>query len=531
MKELITGSTREEEYKRTSSGRSSVACRDAPSPSTPSATRILREASKLPADTVEDALLPRRPEEETLEELTGSRALAIRLVDHPAPTNCTKYVVLRPNTAPSPAPTTKPPLLPKRPKTSKIIRKVPEIEFALKRAARAPRARGARSRPEAATRPRPAPSARWTRACTCRGRRGTRGPTRESSPASWSGCGWTRTGRRRRRPPAGGRRSPSRATGPEVAGGSLPSVASRASSGRSSCGAKLPLKVGSAAPPSPDAASRRISMDAQRLAEASPKSAPKSRMVSPGGSGRHSAASRASFRDSARSSRSQRAQRESSHASGSPRPPAKEPPVPKLRDPLEIMETMDSVFHTVPLRDTGRGTHTCRSEAAERRKGVAAAATQTEEQAQEFARRAEDDAGGGAGGGLEAKVRHNHPRHLRSRNCLACELRAMEEPPRKFAAPSDYKAAFRAGKPQPGAPGRKKARYLKQSEKYDARLKARHEPQRFWPINTLSSPFCNRPGYGQDQYPDHMRLRSTYGMAHVRHAKPVHAPLIKKLYL
>lgn len=355
-------------------------------------------------------------------------------MDHPAPTNCTKYVVLRPNTAPSPAPTTKPPLLPKRPKTSKIIRKVPEIEFALKWDLKEndilEEAEDEDDKDddeiEVVSLKKGGQSAKGER-----GKKPSRGgdpPTPRSVSSVDSGvhvprAAWHEgpdTGELASKlerlrldedgkasAAASRRRTPEPESGygtPKSAGGSLPSVASRASSGRSSCGAKLPLKVGSAAPPSPDAASRRISMDAQRLAEASPKSAPKSRMVSPGGSGRHSAASRASFRDSARSSRSQRAQKESSHASGSPRPPAKEPPVPKLRDPLEIMETMDSVFHTVPLRDTGRGTHTCRSEAAERRKGVAAAATQTEEQAQEFARRAEDDAGGGAGGGLEAKV-------------------------------------------------------------------------------------------------------------------------------
>lgn len=43
-------------------------------------------------------------------------------------------------------------------------------------------------------------------------------------------------------------------------------------------------------------------------------------------------------------------------------------------------------------------------------------------------------------------MRHNHPGQVRSRNCLACEVRAMDQPPKKFQGPSDFKPAFRAGK-------------------------------------------------------------------------------------
>lgn len=81
--------------------------------------------------------------------------------------------------------------------------------------------------------------------------------------------------------------------------------------------------------------------------------------------------------------------------------------------------------------------------------------------------------------------------------------------------------------PRPFPPGR----YTRQSEKYNARLRARHQPPRYWPINTLSSPFCNRAGYGQDQYPDHMRLRTTYGTVHAPAPKQPRGPVLKKLYL
>ncbi|XP_069164715.1 uncharacterized protein [Procambarus clarkii] len=258
--------------------------------STTSHERILKEVANLPPDTVEDALLPRRPEEE-LVELTGSRALAIRLVDHPAPTNCTKYVVLRPNTAPSPAPSAKAPLLPKRPKTSKIIRKVPEIEFALKwdlkendimeeeedEAIEVVSLKKTKSRDPLTPRSVSSvdsgvhiPKTAWNDGPDTR-ELASKLECLEMSQEIKSGVA---PSRKKVSEPESGYGTPksrdSRA--------SLPSVGSRVSSGKSSV--KVPLKTGSATPDSKNS-SRRISMDSQRLAQESPKSKPKSRIASP----------------------------------------------------------------------------------------------------------------------------------------------------------------------------------------------------------------------------------------------------------
>ncbi|XP_069948978.1 uncharacterized protein [Cherax quadricarinatus] len=508
--------------------KAAVAGSRSSSASTPSHEKILQEAAHLPADTVEDALLPRRPEEE-LVELTGSRALAIRLVDHPAPTNCTKYVVLRPNTAPSPAPAAKPPLLPKRPKTAKIIRKVPEIEFALKwdlkendimeeeedEAIEVVSLKKTKSREPPTPRSVSSvdsgvhiPKTAWND-----------GPdTRElasklkSLEINQETTSEASSSHKKTQEPESGYGTPKS----RDSRGSLPSVGSRASSGKASV--KVSLKIGSTTPDSENGR-RRISIDSQRLAQESPKSTPKSRIASPS-VGKHTPKS---SKESSRSTEIHSSRK----VSKPPSPREKKQMDPQLRDPLAIMETMDSVFHTVPLRDTGRGTHTHRSTTVEKQQVVAA--TQTEEAAAEpFVKRSEEDAIGSAP--HETKVRHNHPGHLRSRNCLACEMKAMEEPPKKFLGPSDYKPAFKAGKVHPHTVVNK-PKYIRQSERYNARLRARHEPPRYWPINTLSSPFCNRSGYGQDQYPDHMRLRTTYGMAHTTSVKPVHTALINKLYL
>lgn len=175
--------------------------------------------------------------------------------------------------------------------------------------------------------------------------------------------------------------------------GSLPSVGSRASSGRGSI--KLPLKTGNATPDSKNG-SRRISIDSQRLAEESPKVTPKSRMGSPSVGQRPPKSSR----ESGRSSETQASRKESKPPS--PRTAKRKPVEPQLRDPLAIMETMDSVFHTVPLRDTGRGTHTYRSASAEKHQVVAA--TQTEEQAGQAPKHSDEDNNGGGGTTPEAKV-------------------------------------------------------------------------------------------------------------------------------
>ncbi|XP_063872097.1 nucleolar protein dao-5-like isoform X2 [Scylla paramamosain] len=477
--------------------------------------RALKETANITHDTVEDALLPRRPEED-LTALTGSRALAIRLVDHPAPTNCTKYVVLRPNTAPSPAPSTKPPLLPKRPKTSKIIRKVPEIEFALKWDLKENDIMEEEEEEEeviemmdAKKKPREPPSPRSVSSVDS----GIHIPK-----TAWGDGPDTRelASKLERLEVNGGKeaetRSPSRrASEPESgygtpkSAGSLPSVASRASSGRGSI--RVPLRVGSTTPASKDR-SRTISMDSQRLAQGSTQGSARSTPKK----GSSSTAERHTPKSSSRSSiKTQASRKEAKTTPASPQP----------RDPLAIMETKDSVFHTVPLRDTGRGVHTYRSTSVEPRQ--VAATTQTEELQQEV-----EEASSGAAAPPE--MRHNHPGQVRSRNCLACEVRAMDQPPKKFQGPSDFKPAFRAGKMQQDS-GVKKVRYTRQSEKYNARLRARHQPPRYWPINTLSSPFCNRPGYGQDQYPDHMRLRTTYGTVHATAPKQTRGPIVKKLYL
>ncbi|KAK4326519.1 hypothetical protein Pmani_002967 [Petrolisthes manimaculis] len=496
-----------------------------------------------PPDTVEDALLPRRPEEE-LVKLTGSRALAIRLVDHPAPTNCTKYVVLRPNTAPTP-PATKPPLLPKRPKTSKVIRKVPEIEFALKwdlkendimeeveeeekeevvkkpvrrRSSDLPSPRSVSSVDSGVHIPKTAwaegpdtkeLSSRLER-LEGRGKDLERLVTR--TPETESGYGTPKSRDSR---------------------SSLPSVASRATSGRGSV--QLPLKTGSIiSRNSNDKHSGKISMDSQRLAQRSPAVSPKTGGSSLAQSGvvsrRQSARSSKGSEKNARISNSRQ---EAHGAPSSQRAEDKRVPSPQpqpQRDPLAIMETMDSVFHTVPLRDTGRASHTRthRSLPTERRQ--VAAETQTEALAGQHMVDV-STAAAAAAAAVDNRGGHNHPGQLRSRNCMACEVKALEEPPKKFHGPSDYKPAFRAGKVHQ-TKSIPKPKYLRQSGRYQARLKARHHPPRYWPINTLSSPFCNKSGYGQDQYPDHMRLRSTYGMAHPsQQPAPAHGTLLKKLYL
>ncbi|KAK3884181.1 hypothetical protein Pcinc_011526 [Petrolisthes cinctipes] len=490
----------------------------------------------LPPDTVEDALLPRRPEED-LVKLTGSLRLSI----HSATASpCTKYVVLRPNTAPTP-PATKPPFLPKRPKTSKVIRKVPEIEFALKwdlkesdimeedeeeekeEVVKKPERRRSSDLPS----PRSVssvdsgvhiPKTAWaegpdTKELSSRLERlEGRGKDLERlvtrTPETESGYGTPKSRDSR---------------------SSLPSVASRATSGRGSV--QLPLKTGSIiSRDSNDKHSSKISMDSQRLAQRSPAVTPKTggSSLAPSGvvSRRQSARSSKGSEKNARISNSRQ---EAHGATSSQRAEDKRvlspQPLPQ-RDPLAIMETMDSVFHTVPLRDTGRASHTRthRSLPTERRQ--VAAETQTEGLAGQHMTDVST-----AAAAVDTRGRHNHPGQLRSRNCMACEVKALEEPPKKFHGPSDYKPAFRAGKVHQ-TKSIPKPKYLRQSGRYQARLTARHHPPRYWPINTLSSPFCNKSGYGQDQYPDHMRLRSTYGMAHPsQHPAPAHGTLLKKLYL
>lgn len=351
---------------------------------------------------MEDALLPRRPEED-ITDLTGSRALAIRLVDHPAPTNCTKYIVLRPNTAPSPAPSTKPPLLPKRPKTAKIIRKVPEIEFALKwdlkendileeeheddvievvdtkkKAREPPSPRSVSSVDSGIHMPKAKPKTAW----------GDGPDTRELASKlerlEMNGADEVET-----RSPPKKPSEPESGYGSPKSAGSLPSVGSRASSGRASV--KLPLKAGSATPSGKDS-SRTISMDSQRLAQHSGRSASKrgSAVASPAERQGSKASSRSgSSRASAAGSQASRRD-----AKGTPSPS------PQPRDPLAIMETMDSVFHTVPLRDTGRGLHTYRSTPVGPRQQ--AATTQTEDLAREA-----DEAGGGAAPPAEVRRYHS----------------------------------------------------------------------------------------------------------------------------
>lgn len=176
-------------------------------------------------------------------------------------------------------------------------------------------------------------------------------------------------------------RSPPRKTSEPESGygtpksaGSLPSVGSRASSGRGSV--KLPIKVGITTPSGKDS-SRTISMDSQRLAQGSARSTPKPGSASP--------AERHTPKSSSRSSSKSQPSRKEVKAS------------PQSRDPLAIMETRDSVFHTVPLRDTGRGVHTYRSTPVEPRQ--VAVTTQTEELQREV-----EEAGNGAAASPEVRL-------------------------------------------------------------------------------------------------------------------------------
>ena len=146
--------------------------------------------------------------------------------------------------------------------------------------------------------------------------------------------------------------------GTPMSADSLPSVGSRASSGRASI--RMPLKVGSNTSSDKDR-SRTISMDSQSLAQDSVRSTPKH--------GSTFSAERHTQKSTSKSSNKTQPSRKESKAT----PPAS----PQPRDPLAIMETKDSVFHTVPLRDTGRGFHTHKSTPVELRQ--VAVTTQTKE--------------------------------------------------------------------------------------------------------------------------------------------------------
>lgn len=163
---------------------------------------------------------------------------------------------------------------------------------------------------------------------------------------------------------------------------SLPSVASSATSRRGSV--KLPLKTGSIkSRDSSEKQSAKISMDSQRLAQKSPSVTPKSGGSSSAPNGvvveRQSARS---SRGSDRNARIPSSRQETQVSANSQRAEVRRvlsPAPPPQRDPLAIMETMDSVFHTVPMRDTGRVTHTHTHRSMASDKKQVPAETQTEE--------------------------------------------------------------------------------------------------------------------------------------------------------
>ncbi|XP_076063466.1 uncharacterized protein LOC143038325 [Oratosquilla oratoria] len=520
--------------------------------------KLLKDAAHLPPDTIEDALLSRRPEDDLLEK-TGSRALAIRLVDRPAPTNCTKYMVLRPHTAPTPSPSPKPPLPPERPKTAKIARKIPEIEFALKWELKeedvieeeveegeegAPRQSKSHSRSTTKDLATPrsvgstdsgvhVPRAAWADKSES-----------EQLKAKLENLERTQNGDgvpRRRRSPK--RRSPESGYGTPMSAVSSRTASTitkgTASSASSSSGRGRGVTAGAQSKGEGGGSSRRISIDSpNNLTQSAPRLWAKS-----GTSTRSTSAKQT--RDS-----DERSPKESVHSSSSvPRrgaTPTRQPAEtkgPPAKDPLEIMETLDSVFHRVPVRDTGWVTSRSSFKSGGGGGGGGGGGLKKEDprgaQQTTTATQTVDNEQPQVDSHPEVKVCPDHPNHMRSRSCVACEMRALEDPPRKFRGPSGYKAAFRAGKVHPESD--KKPPYLRQSDKYPPRLQKRvpaTAPRRLWAINTLSAPFCNRPGYGQDQYPDHLRLRTTYHLAHdrCRQKEPKlphhqHTSLIKKLYL
>lgn len=327
--------------------------------------KIIEEASKLPSDTIEDALLPRKTED-VLD--FASRALAIRLVEHPGATNCTKYTVLRPYTAPSAAQET--PLLAKRPQTSQPITKISEIEYALKWDLRD----GAGENDtiidvkEFDTKYK-------------------RGPTKEpQTPRSIvsvnsddsgihiSKCAWEETGPdkneltlkleslrnsqemeqsncRKDYEVESGYGTPSSVKSKA----SLPKVKSEVSvdSPRNKTSNKPSKSFVSSALSYSSKNSEKISIDSEALSSKLSYTRNKEQCKIPSplvNNGRNS--------------------------SNNPKNEALVKKAPE-RDPLEIMETIDSVFHKVPLRDTGRGVMSYRSLKEEKEK-LKTTATQTE---------------------------------------------------------------------------------------------------------------------------------------------------------
>ena len=312
---------------------------------------IIKEASNLPNDTVEDALLPRTTQDELL-NTAGSRALAIRLVDHPAATNCTKYIVLRPNAAPTPSPSvSESSLLPKRQKATKKIKKIAEIEYALKWDLKD--AIQEEDEEEIAQ-----VEVKKTK---------TKDPVTPRSVSSVdSGINLSRDSYKSSIDKAElslklknlqsdnessiGKYSKSKAEPESGYGtpqsfdsrGSLPTVSSAASnisqpkSDKSLSKSSNGKKAYKTATPASRRSSERISIDSKPLKDALHKDKRKTEPLTP-----------MRFKE-------QVTVNEYPIQTRTPSPP---PKTKSVRDPIDIMETMDSVFHTVPIRDTGIGAY------------------------------------------------------------------------------------------------------------------------------------------------------------------------------
>jgi hypothetical protein len=118
-------------------------------------------------------------------------------------------------------------------------------------------------------------------------------------------------------------------------------------------------------------------------------------------------------------------------------------------------------------------------------------------------------------------------RLLGARPCMACELKQL---PSQYRPRSEYKMAFRAGKPSSsfdrGSTSRPQTAAAKQ-----VRVPKPRAPfaKRSYSIDTLRPPFSLWPGHTGQGYPEHWRLASVYQHAY----KPVEArrkPLLASVY-
>jgi len=118
-------------------------------------------------------------------------------------------------------------------------------------------------------------------------------------------------------------------------------------------------------------------------------------------------------------------------------------------------------------------------------------------------------------------------RLLGARPCVACELK---QPPPQYRPRSEYKMAFKAGKPPNSFDIGSNTRPQTAASKL-VRVPKPRAPfaKKSYSINTLAPPFSLWPNHTGQGYPDHWRLASVYQHAY----KPVEArrkPLLASVY-